>query len=122
MTYFYDFRRWYLFELQYLAKSHFFHQKYLSWNSRKKKNKTNQLTIFNLPPPTNIDTKKVDIQDEASDKYVFIIALCWPSPTAKAELKDGLNSKIKVKKKAKNNSQSVLKNSPNKQTRIECQS
>jgi hypothetical protein len=45
--------------------------------------------MFNLPLPIKIETIKVVIQDEAKDKYVFIIALVCPSSLALAELKDG---------------------------------
>lgn len=45
--------------------------------------------MFNLPFPTKIETIKVEIHDEAKDKYVLIIALVCPSAIALAELKEG---------------------------------
>ena len=39
--------------------------------------------------PTKIETINVQMQDEANDKYVFIIALVCPSSLALAELNDG---------------------------------
>jgi hypothetical protein len=48
-----------------------------------------EFTIFNLPFPTNIDTINVVMQEAVIDKYVFTIALVWPSSLAVAELNDG---------------------------------
>jgi hypothetical protein len=45
--------------------------------------------MFKRPLPTIKDTINVAIHDETNARYVFIIALVWPSSMAAAELYDG---------------------------------